>query len=78
MEEARTKEEVKEHKHNRKRSPMWTNHNPRNSKEDATKMDARTTPVKGTGDTEDITIRGHMSMERGISRKMSPNRNGKW
>ena len=77
MEEARTKEEAMEDKHSRERSPMQTKHNRRNNKEDGINMDAPTITANRIGDTEDITVRDHMIMERGISRKMSPRKNGK-
>ena len=44
------------------------------------KEDAQTTIVKKTGDTEDTlnnTILDRMNMERGISQKMSPKKDGR-
>ena len=81
MEEARTKEAVREDKHNRKRSPIHNKHNHRHNKEDGTKEDAQTTTVRKIGDTEDITnraIQDRMNMERGTLQKVSPKKNGKW
>ena len=63
-EEVIAREAVKEDKHNRKRSP--TRNKP--------------TVVRKTGDTEDTmnnTILDRMNMERGISQKMSPRKNGR-
>ena len=79
-EEARRKEVAKEDKHNRKRSPIRNKRNRKHNKEDGTKEDAQTTIVRKTGDTEDTmnnTILDRMNMERGISQKMSPRKNGK-
>ena len=80
LEEARKKEEAKEDKHNRKRSPIQNKHNHRHNKEDGTKEDAQTTIVKKIGDTEDTTnrtIQDRMNMERGTLHKMSPRKNGR-
>ena len=77
MEEAKTKEEAKEDRRNRKRSPIQNKRKHKNNKRDGTNMDAQTTIAKKTGDTEDTTTLDHTSMERGTSQKMSPKKNGK-
>ena len=79
-EEARKKEVAKEDKRNRKRSPIRNMRNRKHNEGNGTKEDAQTTIVKKTGDTEDTmnnTILDHTNMERGISQKMSPRKNGK-
>ena len=77
-EEVKTKGEVREDRHNLRRSPMQKMHKHRSNKQHGIDMDVQTTIVKKAGDTEDTIILDHMSMERGISQKMSPKRNAKW
>ena len=78
MEEVKTKEEVKEDRHNLKRSPTQKIGAHRSNKHHGINMGAQTTIAKKTGDTKDIIILDHMNLEHGTSHKTSPKRNGKW
>ena len=78
MEEVETKEEVKEDRHNLKRSPTQKMRTHRSNKQHGINMGVQTTIVKKAGDTEDTIILDHMNLERGISQKTSPKKNGKW
>ena len=77
-EEVKTKGEVREDRHNLRRSPTQKMHKHKSSKQHGINMDVQITIVKKTGETEDTTILDHMNLERGISQKTSPKRNGKW
>ena len=77
------KEAATEDKHSQKRSPLRTKPNRRNNKEDGTNQNGMITitTIKATimlhAECKDITTQDHMNMERGISRKKSPKKNGK-
>ena len=73
------KKAATEDKHSQKRSPLWTKHNRRNNKEDGTNRDGMITiaTMSGHAECKDITTQDHVIMERGISRKKSPKKNGR-
>ena len=77
------KEAATEDKHSQKRSPLWTKPNRRNNKEDGINRNGMIiiTMTKATimlhAECMDITIQDHMNMERRISRKKSPKKNGR-
>ena len=75
--EVRTKETAMEDKREQKRSPQQTKPNRKNNREDEIRQDGTTRTIHIVPHVIHKDNGTHTNLERGISRKKSPKKNGR-